>query len=80
VDEHLKDLEKMKMNRYKQVIVASKYARLVNARFTRQRMEEQTEENGEQAEPQLYRRVAAEALKALLDGKIEFEETDRNNR
>jgi DNA-directed RNA polymerase subunit K/omega len=73
VDQYLKELEKMTINRYKQVIVASKYARLLNARFNKQR-HDQSEEGEEKSEPQLYRRVAAEALQALLDGKIEYEE------
>jgi DNA-directed RNA polymerase subunit K/omega len=74
VDQYLKELEKMKINRYKQVIVASKYARLLNARFNKQRHDQQSEEGEEKSAPQLYRRVAAEALQALLDGKIEYEE------
>jgi len=74
VDQYLEELEKMKINRYKQVIVASKYARLLNARFNKKRHDQQSEEGEEKSEPQLYRRVAAEALQALMDGKIEYEE------
>lgn len=74
MNQYLEELEKMKINRYKQVIVASKYARLLNARFTKQRHNQQSEEGEEKSEPQLYRRVAAEALQALMDGKIEYEE------
>jgi DNA-directed RNA polymerase subunit K/omega len=76
VEKDLESVEKLKMNRYLQVIIASKYARLVNARLARERQEEQSEE----VEPQPYRRVAGEALRALVDGKIEFESPEGNSR
>ena len=79
VEKHLKDIEKLEMNRYLQVIIASKYARLVNARLARERQEEQTEETEAKDEPQPYRRVASEALQALVDGKIEFESPEGNS-
>jgi hypothetical protein len=80
VEEYLKDIEKLEMNRYLQVIIASKYARLVNARLARQRQEEQNEETETTGEPQPYRRVAGEALQALVDGKIEYEAPEGNSR
>jgi hypothetical protein len=80
VEEYLKDIEKLSMNRYLQVIVASKYARLVNSRLAAQRQEEQAEEIEKKAEPQPYRRVATEALQALVNGKIEYEKPEGNSR
>lgn len=80
VEEHLKDIEKLEINRYLQVIIASKYARLVNSRLARERQEEQTEETDAKGEPQPYRRVASEALQALVDGKIEYERPEGDNR
>ncbi|UCB52175.1 MAG: hypothetical protein JSV10_09345 [Candidatus Zixiibacteriota bacterium] len=78
MENDLENVEKLEMNRYLQVIVASKYARLVNSRLARQRQEEQGEET--ESEPQPYRRVAGEALQALIDGKIEFESPEGNSR
>lgn len=80
MQEYLEDIEKLEMNRYLQVIVASKYARRVNARLARQRQEEESEEIEDKAEPQPYRRVASEALQALIDGKIEYETPEGNSR
>lgn len=80
MEKYLESVEKLTMNRYLQVIIASKYARLVNARLARQRQEEQSEETGREGEPQPYRRVAGEALQALVDGKIEFESPEGNSR
>lgn|GEM_PF-1337972 len=79
MEKDLESVEKLKMSRYLQVIVASKYARLVNARLARQRQEEQGEEGTEKEnEPQPYRRIASDALHALVDGKIEFEAPEGN--
>ena len=75
MDEYLEELEKSKLSKYEQVIIASKYARLLNARFNKQRLEQQTGDADKKDGPQLYRRVAAEALQALIDGKIEYEES-----
>ena len=80
MEKDLESVEKLKMNRYLQVIIASKYARLVNARLSRQRQEEQSEESEKENGPQPYRRVAGEALQALVDGKIEFESPEGNSR
>ena len=81
MEKDLESVEKLKMSRYLQVIVASKYARLVNARLARQRQEEQSEEGAEkESEPQPYRRVASDALQALVYGKIEFETPEGNSR
>jgi len=76
VDEYLEYLEKLKGNRYKQVIIASKYAKILNDRLRRQRLLEQTGE-GEKDRVQLDGKVTTQALKALLDGKIEYEDPDR---
>jgi hypothetical protein len=80
VEKYLENVEKLEMNRYLQVIIASKYARLVNSRLARERQEEQTEETEKEGEPQPYRRVASEALQALVDGKIEYERPEGDNR
>ena len=80
MEKDLESVEKLKMNRYLQVIIASKYARLVNARLARQRQEEQGEEAEKESETQPYRRVASDALHALVDGKIEFEYPEGNGR
>ena len=79
MEQVLESVEKLKMNRYLQVIAASKYARLVNARLARQRQEEQGEEAEKDSQPQPYRRVASEALQALVDGKIELESPEGNS-
>ena len=79
MEKDLESVEKLKMNRYLQVIIASKYARLVNARLARQRQEEQGEEAEKDSQPQPYRRVASEALQALVDGKIELESPEGNS-
>ena len=79
MEKDLESVEKLKINRYLQVIIASKYARLVNARLARQRQEEQGEEAEKDSQPQPYRRVASEALQALIDGKIELESPEGNS-
>ena len=80
VEKYQENVEKLEINRYLQVIIASKYARLVNSRLARERQEEQTEETEKESEPQPYRRVASEALQALVDGKIEYERPEGDNR
>jgi DNA-directed RNA polymerase omega subunit len=73
MDEYLEELEKLEMNRYKQVIIASKYARLLNKRLSEIRQSDETDEEGKKPEPKLYRKSVEAALRALLEGKIEFE-------
>lgn len=73
MDEYLEELEKLEMNRYKQVIIASKYARLLNRRLSEMRQSDETDEDGKKPEAKLYRKSVEEALRALLDGKIEYE-------
>jgi DNA-directed RNA polymerase omega subunit len=71
--EYLEELEKLKMNRYQQVVIASKYARLLNKRLSELRQSEEVGEDEKKPEPKLYRKSVEAALRALLEGKIEYE-------
>ena len=70
---YLKEVERLKINRYQQVIVASKCARVLNARSSRERAPWQAE--GSQEEKISIpppSKVADRALKSLLDGEVEY--------
>ena len=70
---YLKEVERLKINRYQQVIVASKCARILNARSSEDRSPWQAE--GSQEEKRNIpppSKVADRALKSLLDGEVEY--------
>lgn len=70
--EYLKEIERLKINRYKQVIAASKCARAINARSGEHRSHWQAE--GSQEEKKDIpppSKVADCALRSLIDGDIE---------
>jgi DNA-directed RNA polymerase subunit K/omega len=67
--------ERMKTNRYQQVIIASKYARTLNSRLRDDRPEWQPE--GAEAEKKVVRpssKIVDQALKSLVEGKIDYAE------
>jgi DNA-directed RNA polymerase subunit K/omega len=83
VHDYMEELESLNMSKYKQVIIASKYARLLNQRLEKQRLEEEPQESEEKQEAVPAATLAAQALQAFLDGKIEYEEPEKeapNNR
>lgn len=77
MQDSVEELEKTGMSRYKQVIIASKYARFLNQRMEKQRLEEQPQESEEKKEALPAATLATQALKALVDGKIEYEEPEK---
>lgn len=64
----LKDLEKLKINRYEAVIIASQHARLLNKKRISdlEKLEENPEHEFE------TRKITMVALKELLDGSLKF--------
>jgi hypothetical protein len=76
VDKHVDNLEGLKINRYQQVIVASKYARILNKRSEKEKSDGQTEEKEPDKQARISAKVVTEALKALKDGRIEWQEPD----
>ncbi len=69
--EYLKGLDKKKENRYQMVIISAKYARSLN------RKKQQAKEDIlslETKEP--INKVTDQALKDLMDDKIEFDKTN----
>jgi DNA-directed RNA polymerase subunit K/omega len=67
--------ERMKTNKYQQVIIASKFARTLNSRLRDDRPEWQPE--GAEAEKKVVRpssKIVDQALKCLAEGKIEYAE------
>ncbi len=71
---HLKDVERLKINRYKQVIIAAKFARELNSQLHRHSEPWQAE--GMQEEKKnlpASSRIADEALESLIQGEIDYE-------
>lgn len=64
----LKDLDKLKINRYEAVIIASQHARLLNTKRIAdlEKLEENPEHNFE------TRKITMVALKELLNGTLKF--------
>jgi hypothetical protein len=74
VPKYLKDVERLKINRYKQVIIAAKFARALNARL--QREAEPWQAEGMQEEKKnlpTSSKIADEALESLIHGEIDYE-------
>ncbi len=72
--EAIDDLEKVTINRYEAVLVASKHARHLNAvRLTKLA---QLEEGTSEIEEIELRKITAVALRDLMQGKVTFERTD----
>jgi len=68
----IEDIEKLGINRYEAVIIASKYARQLNSK--RLKLLEQMEEN-----PEIdldARKISMVALTDLLSGKVKFKHPD----
>ena len=72
---YLRDVEKLKINRYKQVIIAAKFARALNAQLRKEaepwQAEGMQEEKKSAPAPS---KIAQEALEALVGGDIEYED------
>lgn len=66
------DLDKLNLNRYEAVIVASQHARSLNARRLRA-LEQMEEDPAVDIEP---RKITMVALKDLLEGKVKFTRSD----
>ena len=73
---YLDGIQKLRINKYQQIVIASKYARLLNRRLTEKRHTAESEEEGEKINPKLYRKSVAAALQALLRGEIEYQEKE----
>jgi hypothetical protein len=71
---YLDGIQKLRINKYQQIVIASKYARLLNRRLTERRHTAESE--GEKINPKLYRKSVAAALQALLRGEIEYQEKE----
>ncbi len=65
----------MKVNKYQKVIIASKYARTLNAQLREDKpgwKAEGAEEEKKRTQPSS--KIADQALKSLQEGKIEYDE------
>lgn len=72
---YLRDVEKLKINRYKQVIIAAKFARAMNAELRKEAEPWQAEGMQEEKKSApASSKIAQEALDALVDGEIEYED------
>ncbi|MEA2030223.1 MAG: hypothetical protein U9N55_01325 [candidate division Zixibacteria bacterium] len=68
----IEELEKLGLNRYEAVIIASKYAHILNARRLRM-LERIIEDPDTEVDPEkISLKVSMAALLELLDGKVKF--------
>jgi hypothetical protein len=75
VPKYLRAVERLKINRYKQVIIAAKFARALNDQLRKEREPWQAEGmQEEKKDAPVSSRIAEEALEALAHGEIEYED------